>query len=188
LEKHTAQIIQWVCDMALSDSQAAFKSLYLEYFQRMMRFTSLYVSTTMEAEEIVSDTFLAVWNNRKSLPNISNFNSYIYTIARNKIVDYYRQQEIEKTELNERTIDLFIHTETTPEQELISKEEVDRLNLAINSLPEKCKEAFKLVREDKLKYKEVASILNISIKTLEAHMATAVKKLRKALSDSNKET
>ena len=70
--------MQWVCEIALSDSQTAFKSLYLAYFQRLMRFTSLYVPSSVEAEEIVSDTFLSLWNNRKSLPEISNFDSYIY--------------------------------------------------------------------------------------------------------------
>ena len=78
MEKHSKEIMQWVCEIALSDSQTAFKSLYLAYFQRLMRFTSLYVPSSVEAEEIVSDTFLSLWNNRKSLPEISNFDSYIY--------------------------------------------------------------------------------------------------------------
>ena len=129
-------IIQWVCEMALSDSQTALKSLYMAYFGPLMRFTGMYVSSPAEAEEIVSDT-----------------------------------------------IDLFTSTETTPEEELISQEGIHRLNLAIDSLPAKCKMAFKLVREDKLKYKEVAAILDISVKTLEAHLANAVRKLRETLAD-----
>ena len=159
--------MQWVCEIALSDSQTAFKSLYLAYFQRLMRFTSLYVPSSVEAEEIVSDTFLSLWNNRKSLPEISNFDSYIYGI--------------EKVQIDENTIDLFAHTDTTPEEELISKECIDHLNEAINTLPDKCKMAFKLIREDKMKYKDAANILEISVKTLEAHIATAVRKLRESL-------
>lgn len=176
--------MQWICEMAISDSQAALKSLYLVYFQRLLRFTGLYVSSPTEAEEIVSDTFLAIWDNRKALPGIANFNSYIFTIARHKAVSYYRKQHIEQIAIDDSSIDLFIHTDTTPEEDLISREEIERLNAAINSLPPKCKMAFKLVREDKLKYKEVAGILDISIKTLEAHLATAVRKLREALSES----
>lgn len=182
MEKNSEHIIQWVCEMASSDSQTAFKSLYLAYFQKLIRFVSLYISCEVETEEIVSDTLLAVWNNRRTLPDIANFDSYIYTIARNKIINYYRIKRVEKVELEENTIDLFIHTNTTPEEELISKEDIERLNAAINSLPNKCKMAFKLVREDKLKYKEVAIILDISVKTLEAHLATAVRKLRETLS------
>ncbi len=88
---------------------------------------------------------------------------------------------MEQVSLDEISIDLFTSTETTPEEELISQEGIHRLNLAIDSLPAKCKMAFKLVREDKLKYKEVAAILDISVKTLEAHLANAVRKLRKHL-------
>ena len=164
-------IIQWACEMALSDSQTALKSLYMAYFGPLMRFTGMYVSSPAEAEEIVSDTFLAIWNNRKQLPGISNFDSYIYTVARHKAISYYRKQHMEQVSLDEISIDLF------------SQEGIHRLNLAIDSLPAKCKMAFKLVREDKLKYKEVAAILDISVKTLEAHLANAVRKLRETLAD-----
>lgn len=181
LNCHKEDIAQWVCELAQNDSQTAFKSLYKAYFQRLMRFTNIYVSSTVEAEEIVSDTFLAVWNNRKSLLKIANFDSYIYTIARHKAISYYRSIHMEQIELNDISIDLFTHTATTPEDDLISKERIAQLNNAIDALPAKCKTAFKLVREDKLKYKEVAAILDISVKTLEAHLATAIKKLREAL-------
>ena len=55
--------------------------------------------------------------------------------------------------------------------------------MEIESLPAKCKMAFKLVREDRLKYKEEAAILDISVKTLEAHLANAVRKLRETLAE-----
>lgn len=178
--------MQWVCEIAMSDSQVAFKSLYLAYFQRLMRFMALYVSSPVEAEEIVSDTFLALWNGRKSLSDISSFDAYIYGIARHKALSFYRKQHMKKIEIDESMIDLFAHTDTTPEEEFISKECIDHLNKAINTLPDKCKTAFKLVREDKLKYKEAAAILEISVKTLEAHIATAVRKLKEALAEEMK--
>jgi RNA polymerase sigma factor, sigma-70 family len=77
---------------------------------------------------------------------------------------------------------MFIHTDTTPEEELISQECTRKLNEAINNLPEKCKLTFKLVREEKMKYREVAEVLGISQKTVEAHLSKAVKILRQILS------
>lgn len=188
MDKHSDQIIQWVCEMALTDSQAAFRFIYLHYYQKIIRFIRLYISSAEETEEIVSDTFLAVWQNRKNLEEIVSFNAYVYKIAYNKIVSYYRKQSKDKQELDITYVDLFLCTNTTPEEELITKENLDLLNRAINSLPDKCKLAFKLVREDKLKYKDVAEILNISVKTVEAHLATATRKLRETLGISrNKE-
>jgi RNA polymerase sigma-70 factor (ECF subfamily) len=157
------------------------------YFKPLIRFVELYVRSSAEAEEVVSDTFLAVWNGRKQLPGITNFDSYIYSVARNKAISYYRSlHHVETVELNENEIDLFVRTETTPEDELIEKEEIARLNAAINTLPDKCKAVFKLVREDKLKYREVATILNISVKTVEAHLAVAIRKLRETLAPDSK--
>lgn len=173
--------MQWVYEVALTDSQTAYKSLYLTYYQRLMRFTTLHLPSRLEAEEIVSDTFVAVWNNRKSLREITNFNSYIYTIAHHKIINYYRVRQMETVSLSDNGLDIFVHTETTPEVDLINKENITSLNDAINCLPDKCKIIFKLIREDKLKYKEVATILDISVKTVEAHLATAVRKLRDSL-------
>ena len=183
MEKQTQELTSWIKEISTADSQIAFKSIYLAYYTQLIRFTCLYISSIAEAEEIVSDTFLTIWNNRKILLQISSFNSYVYSIARNKAISHYRKQHMEKVELNEKNIDFFSQTETTPEEDLIRKEDLKKLNEAINSLPFKCKMTFKLIREDGLKYKEVAEILDISIKTVEAHLSTAIKKLRKTLAD-----
>ena len=152
------------------------------YFDRLLRFGSLHIISHSEAEEIVSDTFLAVWKNRRSLLNITNFDAYIYTVMRHKIITHLRSNAHNNVSLDDMHVDFFDSTETTPEEDYITQEQVEILNKAINSLPHKCKMAFKLVREDKMKYKDVAAILEISVKTLETHLATATRKLREALS------
>lgn len=172
--------------MAAFDSEPALESLYLVYFPRLMRFAGIYVSAPEEAEEVVSDAFLAVWNNRKSLPGVGNIDSYIYAVVRYKAVSYYRTRSVRQVEWHENQVDLFCATETTPEEELISKELTEQLNAAIERLPGKCKLAFKLVREDKLKYKDAAAVLDISVKTLESHLAVAVRKLREILGNGKK--
>ena len=182
MKKNTPFVVQWICEIAMSDSQKAFKSLYLYYFDRLLRFASLHVISHSEAEEIVSDTFLAIWNGRKALLEVVNFDAYIYSVMRYKIISHLRSQIQKNISLDDLQVDMFASTETTPEDDLIIQEQVEMLNEAINSLPYKCKIAFKMVREDKMKYKDVASILEISVKTLETHLATATRKLREALS------
>lgn len=164
-----------------NDSQTALRALCSLYSKALGRFVVLYIGSTVVAEEIVSDTFLAIWNNRKSLKEVSNFTSYIYKIAKYKSVDYLRVQHIEQINLGEVSVDMFAYTETTPEKELISKEGTYHLNEVINGLPTNHKLAFKLIREDGLKYKEVAAILDISVKSVEAYMTETIKVLREAL-------
>ena len=182
MEKKPLFLVQWICEIAVSNSQKAFESLYLFYFDRLLRFASLHVISHAEAEEIVSDTFLAIWNNRKNLLEVANFDAYIYSVMRYKIIDHLRTNIQKNIRLDDLQVDLFAATETTPEDDIITQEQAELLNEAINSLPYRCKIVFKMVREDKMKYKDVAAALEISVKTLEAHLATATRKLREILS------
>jgi RNA polymerase sigma-70 factor (ECF subfamily) len=141
----------------------------------------MYVKSTETAEELTSDVFFAVWENRKKLPQIIDFKAYIYKLAQYKALNYLRDKKITYIDLDELSIDVFAYTKTTPEDDLISKEVIDSINQAIEQLPTKCKLAFKLVREDNMKYKEAAAHLNISVKTLEAHLTAAMKKIKEII-------
>ena len=165
-------------ELALNDSETAFKTLYFSYGDRIMRYIFLYVKSNLVAEELSSDVFLTVWNNRKLLPEIENFDAYIYRIAKFKALNYLRDEKNIYLDMEELPIDLFANTETTPEDDYLSKELIDTVNQAVEQLPTRCKLAFKLVREDKMKYKDAAEHLGISVKTLEAHLTAAMKKIK----------
>lgn len=170
-----------VKELSEKNSEPALKWLYKHYFSKLMRFTTIYVKSEQVAEEIIGDVFFDVWKNRQSLRQINNFNAYIYTLSRNKSIDYLRSNQNAPDQWENFPLDLYSRTETTPEDDLISKELTHKLNQAIDSLPNQCKMAFKLIREDNLKYKEAAEVLNISVKTLEAHITKAVKTLREVI-------
>jgi len=179
------KISELVDKISIKDSEKALKELYTYYFEKLARFVLLYAKSEESTEEIISDTFLIIWQNRKKLPEIKNFNSYIYKIARNKAISYYRTVNMHYETINDTIpIDLYYNTYTTPEEEMIEKEMIEKLDRTINSLPTQCKIVYKLIREDQMKYKEAADVLNISVKTLEAHMTRAIKELRKTLNST----
>lgn len=166
-------------DLAVRDSELAFKSLYTSYCDRIMRYLVMYVKSPQIAEELVSDVFFVLWENRKQLLEINNFDAYIYRIAKFRVLNYLRDNKSLTVDLSEVPIDLFAFTETTPEDDYISHELIDAVNEAIEELPAKSKLAFKLVREDGMKYKDAAEHLGISVKTLEAQLTFAMKKISK---------
>lgn len=172
-----------MCEIALTSSQTALKSLFLLYHRRLTRFIGIYISSPSDVEEVLSDTFIALWENRKNLMDVKNFNAYIYGIARFKAISFSRKKQIETVDVEDYPVDIFFRTETTPLDDIISREAIEKINAAINSLPERTRTTFKLIREDKLMYKDVAEILGISVKTVEAHMGKAIRKLREALRD-----
>jgi len=171
----------WLKKISEKNSESALKSLYEYYYGKLMRFVLIYTKSEQVAEEIIGDVFLSIWENRKSIPEIKNFNAYIYTMAKNMSIDYLRKNKLSFEKIEDIPFDLYFRTETTPEDDLISQEQIKRLDEAIETLPNQCKMAFKLIREDNLKYKDAAEVLNVSVKTLEAHMTKAIKMLRQAI-------
>ena len=183
-------------DLACNASQEALQELYMLYYKRIARYIGLYVRYDGAVMELTSDVFFAVWENRLELPEIRNFNAYIYRIAKFKALNYLRKRNLPTVNLDEMPLDLFARTSTTPEDDCISAETVREINRAIESLPPKCREvfrlsyikcklAFKLVREDRMSHREAAETLYISVKTLEVHLGHAVQKIREALRKKN---
>lgn len=179
LKKEYIDIQSVLNDLAINNSESAFKSLYDAYCDRIMRYLVMYVKSSHVAEELMSDVFFALWENRKQLPEIINFDAYIYRIAKFRVLNYLRDNKSLTVDLDDVPIELFAYTETTPEDDYISAELIEEVNKAIEQLPTKSKLAFKLVREDGMKYKEAAEHLGVSVKTLEAQLTYAMKKIAK---------
>jgi RNA polymerase sigma-70 factor (ECF subfamily) len=135
------------------------------------------------AEEIVSDVFFEVWKMRDDLEKIQNIKSWMLVATYRKSISYLRK-ESDKTHhiISFDEIDHF-HFEPvqSPDQEIISREEVERINTAIEKLPPKCKHVFFLAKIERLPYIEIADMLGISVKTINNHVASALKEIAKAL-------
>ena len=174
-------------ELAYGDSKTAMKMLYHHFYSKLILFVSYFIKSKHDVEEIVSDTFYTIWDQRLKLASLERItSSYIYTIARNTTLLFLKQKEKQRKYVEPDIAESDFPEQPTdnPEDELIEKELMRKLHLAIDHLPEKSRIAFKLVREQKLKYKEAAEIMEISIKTLEAHMALATKRLLNVLDEN----
>ena len=175
-------------ELTQHDSQVALRTLFVHLYPKLLLFISHYVRSRQAAEEIVSDVFLSIWERRKQLQSVQNFKAYIYTVAKNLSVSYLRKEAGKSTNVELSNIEYTIKVQSDPETNLIESELMYDLNMAVESLPDRCRQAFRLVREHGMKYKEAAEVLEISEKTLEAHMTLAVKKIREKLHISNRKT
>ena len=162
-------------------SERAFRMIVNAYQDKVIRFISLFVHNDQECEELASDVFVSLWTNRQKLADVDDFDSYIFVMAKNRALNHLRKGKAGLIDLDSFQVDAFHNTDTTPESIYISQEEVEILNAAINELPQKTKMAFHLVRENKMKYKDAAEILGVSIKTIEKQVAAAVAKLKERL-------
>lgn len=133
------------------------------------------------AEEIVSDVYVNIWNNRGQLECILNLKSYLFISVRNGCLSHLRKVKNDKIiSLDSVSEFQFIHV-AGPEDAYIEKETIEQIYAAIETLPCKCKLAFTLAKINGLKYSEIAEVLGISEKTVNNHLVLAVKKITELL-------
>ena len=167
--------------IALFNDEVAFKQLFKHYYTALLRFAIAITKEKEPAEEIVGDQFVNIWNKRSSITNISNLKLYLYIAVRNRCLNFIRRNGNIYTITPEQTGTAFHDVTPDPENIMIASELLQAVNKAILELPPKCREVYTLVKEDGLSYKEVAELLNISPRTVENHIATAVRKLAASL-------
>lgn len=163
--------------IALHSDQKALEKLYLFFYPRLVQFAVTFVVQAPVAEEIVEDVFIKIWERRASLTEISNLKVYLFVAVKNRAMNYIQWKSKDIIAYMEiYPVQLSVSQET-PENVLMTKELSARINRAVDALPPKCKMIFQLVREERLKYKEVAEILNISPRTVDTQMTIATKKI-----------
>jgi RNA polymerase sigma-70 factor (ECF subfamily) len=159
---------------------SAFEYLFDVFYDKLMRVAVYYLGKELLAEDAISDVFYKLWLGRKKLQKVQNLENYLFAMTKNQCLYVLRSNK--KVIYDEKMMDdnqsIIIEN---PESNLISEEFISYYNERIKELPPKCKLVFLMVKEDGLKYKEVAEILNISIKTVENQMTKAIGHIRKCV-------
>lgn len=163
------------------DDAVAYKSLFFHFFLPLKSFAAAILKSNELAEEVVSDIFLEIWVRRKQLPQVEDLKMYLYISVRN--ASLRKLQQLQKTStlsLDDMQVD-FASPDPDAATNLVTHELSDKIAAAIDQLPQQCKIIFKLAKEDKLKYKEIAQMLNISVKTIDNQISIALKKIASVL-------
>nr|WP_321453763.1 RNA polymerase sigma-70 factor [uncultured Carboxylicivirga sp.] len=165
-------------------NESEFEKLFITYHAKLHRFAYLFVHSKELADEIVMDVFYNLWNKRKNLPSVKNLETYLFISVRNlSYTAVKREGRYKFDDLDALEVDIPKY-HITPESNLISNENIEEINLAIETLPSKCKMVFKLIREEGFSKKEVSDILNISVKTIDNQISIAVRKIAEVLNVS----
>jgi RNA polymerase sigma-70 factor (family 1) len=166
--------------IVLYEDMQAYRKLYELLNERLLWFVYSFVKSKEAAEEIVSDTFIKLWKMRDQLQSVGNLRVFLYVIARNLSLNYLtRQYRYTRISLDDMPFEAI--SSINPEEQYISSETTRKISEAVGKLPSQCKLIFQMVRENGLKYKEAAAILNISELTVRNQLAIASQKLAQSM-------
>lgn len=161
-------------------NKQSFELLFRENFIALTGFARKYVKDLDTAKEIAHDVFINLWEKRNEIDSEKPLRSYLFASVRNRCLNYIRdQKKFDRTEDITGNPGYSQLTEDNDPVEIMELEE--RINLAIDSLPDRCREIFVMNRFRDLKYAEIAKKLDISVKTVEAQMSRALKTLKEKL-------
>jgi RNA polymerase sigma-70 factor, ECF subfamily len=157
------------------------KYLFDQYYLEFCKLSFKYVGRTDIAEDIVQEVFINIWNKRFALNYSGKVKPYLLKSVINASINYikskFARQDMADEDFAKNTPEKY-----DPHDELVKSELNQLVKIAIEQLPDKCRAIFMLSRFSDLTYKEIAEQLNISIKTVEAQIGIALKKLQQFLS------
>ncbi len=159
----------------------AFEILFKRYYVSMVAFANTFLHDLDNAENLVQETFVKLWENRRKY-EIKSFKNYLLVAVRNSC-----QNDLKKNKKSVLYDNLNETGELAQQENYSDFKVINQINNVIEKLPEQRKKIFKLNRLDGLRYKEIADKLNISPKTVEVQMGKALKFLRTQLLELKKQ-
>jgi len=167
--------------IAVYEDEAAYKELFFRLYSPLKRFAFGFLRSAETAEETVSDVFMEIWRRRADLMEIEDLKVYMYICVRNASLRKLQQSRKDAiVSLDDFTYE-FTSSYTNGEEAILTSELHQKIQFVINELPPRCKLVYKLAKEDKLPYKDISAILNISVKTVDNQLATALKRIAAAI-------
>lgn len=167
-----------------------FENFYINWYSRARAFAREYVVSESEAENIVQDVFLHLYERRELFDGQIDLTAYFFTSIKNKSLDYLRKKTTEQEAMAEyqNEFDLSLQMKQDSLEDLNTNFPNEQslntlIKNALDKLPERCRQIFIMNKIEGKKQKQIAEELQISVYTVESQMAIAYKKLREELKD-----
>ncbi|MEL7586458.1 MAG: RNA polymerase sigma-70 factor [Prolixibacteraceae bacterium] len=162
------------------DDRAAFEELYNRYWKKLLVQALIKLRSEVEAEEVLQDVFVDLWERRESIEIRKTFHTYMASCVKYQILARLARQR--KYAIFEQESRLAVADGVNLTENWMDYETTRRqIEETVLSLPEKCQLVFRLSREEGQSQKEIAEALGISVKTVETHIGKALKVIRSSV-------
>ncbi len=169
--------------LAANDDKRAFDVLYERYFGKLLAFVYNRIHHKQDAEEIVQNVFYSFWKIRSTLVVTTSVSAYLFGACKNLIIHNMRDEKVRKVYLAQLNFLMQQASHNSNEDSIRLHDVEEALERGLLDLPVRCKEIFKLSRQQHQTIPEIAEHLKLSHKTVENNITTALKRLRVSLSE-----
>ncbi len=170
------QDLQWIEEFR-NGNESALAFFFNEHHRSLCYFASKIVNDVLQAEDIVADCFIKLWERRENFEDSSKVKSFLYIACRNNCLNYLRNEK-RKTAAQELYLQQLDQDSEEIFYELIDTEIVDILAKEIENLPGKCREVFKLIYLGGKTTEQIAAELNLNVQTVRNHKTRAIELLK----------
>lgn len=165
---------------ALRDDREAFRLFFHHYYTRLIRFASLFDSNRSDAEDTVSEVMVRMFQRRKELFLLENFEPYLFRAVKNEALNKLRSDKVFLS-FSQVVFPANAQDRIDPHEMLMGTELDRQINKLIKRLPPKRQQVYRLIKDDGMCYKDVAQLMDISERTVEVHLKIAVRELRSSI-------
>ena len=175
---HPKRIFQRIAE---NNDKEAFTLFFNQYYTNLIQFAMLFVPQFEQAEDIVSNVMVRLIKKAKDICKVNNFESYLFIVVRNEALDYLKKEKKHRFVVVDSENDFFLKEYVDPYEKLIERELRDLIFNTVENFPPKRRMVYKLIKDENLSYKEVADLMDISVRTVGVHITMAGKEIREVL-------
>jgi RNA polymerase sigma-70 factor (ECF subfamily) len=159
--------------------QSAFDAIFRAWYPRLVMIADRIVGERQVAEDLAQEIFLELWRRRETLALETTVHAYLLQSVRNRSLNHLRHVQVRRRSAPD--VVEMAGTSTAADAETVAGELEEAIDAALLTLTPRCREVFRMSREQGLKYSEIATALGVSVKAVEAQMGKALRVLREQL-------
>lgn len=173
---------QAITSLLAKRDESAFEQVFKTHFKSLHAYAFTILKDDAEAEEMVQQVFFKLWERTETLHITGSVTAYLYRAVHNESLNYLKHEKVKSNHRLHVAYSMKNEADSASKK-LLGGELEQKLQAALNELPEQCRTIFQMSRFDEMKYREIADKLDISVKTVENQMGKALKLLRQKLVD-----
>ncbi|MFY0653511.1 MAG: sigma-70 family RNA polymerase sigma factor [Cyclobacteriaceae bacterium] len=160
------------------DDERAFTIFFERYHAKLIQFALLFVPHIEQAEDVISNVLIRLIKNADKVFKMHNLEGYLFISVKNEALNFLKKEGKHKLNVIDQDSDFHSHEYVDPMEKLLEKELRQLITRTVEGFPPKRKMVYKLIKDEGLKYKEVATLMDLSKRTVEVHLKLAIKELR----------